>query len=79
MANWYQESIHDLDNTVNPAGVEAFMRVEYGPLDYLPLSSLEDGAKSAKSAEAKQPGLLEMIAESKGLADDYADWQKEMA
>ena len=31
----YQEYIHKLDQTINPAGVEASMRLQFGVLDHL--------------------------------------------
>jgi phosphatidate phosphatase APP1 len=32
----YEKSIHDLDKTVNPTGVENFMRLQYRTLNHLP-------------------------------------------
>ena len=31
----YQKSIHDIDPSINPAGVEASMRLQYSTLDHL--------------------------------------------
>jgi hypothetical protein len=72
----YQATIHDLDPTVNPAGVEASMRLQFGTLDHLSRDDFRREIGIAKACEAEEPGYLEAVAESYGMAADYARWER---
>ena len=71
----YQNLIHQIDPTVNPAGVEACMRLEYGTLDHLPRETFVDEIQTSMEAEAEQPGFLRSVAESYGIIDNYDNWE----
>ena len=67
----YQRIIFEIDPTVNPAGVEASMRLEYGTLDHLDRATFAQEIEIAKDCERTEPGYLRQIAESYGLARDF--------
>ena len=71
----YQKFIHDIDPTVNPAGVEASMRLQYGTLDHLDRHTFVEEIILAKQCEKEQPGYLRRTAASYGLTDDYNKWE----
>ena len=50
------------------------MRLHYGTLNHLPRETFVAEAKLAADLEAQSPGILRKIAESMGLADDFAKW-----
>ena len=56
----YQTLLRKLAPSLNPAGVEASMRLHYGTLNHLPRETF--------AAEAK-------IAERMGIAGDFAKWE----
>ena len=68
----YQTLLHELAPSLNPAGVEASMRLHYGTLNHLPRETVEAEAKLAADLEGQSPGILRKIAESMGMADDFA-------
>lgn len=74
----YQDTIHQIDPTINPAGVEASMRLQFGTLDHLAFEEFEWEVEVARQCEAEAPGYLAAIAESYGLGDDFRRWQKEI-
>ena len=78
MARHYQETIHRLDPTVNPAGVEASMRLQYGTLDHLAKETFVEEIQVAKAAKGEQPGYLHRVADSYGLAQDYTEWEPKL-
>ena len=71
----YQTLLRDLAPTLNPAGVEASMRLHYGTLNHLPRETFVAEAKLAADLESQSPGILRKIAESMGMADDFAKWE----
>ena len=71
----YQTLLRDLAPTLNPAGVEASMRLHYGTLSHLPRETFADEAKLAADLERQSPGILRKIADSMGMADDFAKWE----
>ena len=73
-----QTLIHELDKTVNPAGVEGSMRLQYGTLSHLSREDFKREIQIAKAAEREEPGFLEGVAKSYGLAKDFENWQREM-
>ena len=71
----YQTLLRDLAPTRTPAGVEASMRLHYGTLSHLPPETFAEEAKLAAEMERQSPGTLRRIADSMGLADDFAKWE----
>jgi hypothetical protein len=66
--------LHELAPKLNPAGIEASMRLHYGTLNHLPRETFATEAKLATNLEGQSPGILRKIAESMGMADDFAKW-----
>ena len=75
MPSHYQKAIHDIDPTVNPAGVEAHMRLQYFTLDHLDASAFRTETALAKLTEHRHPGYLREAAESHAMTHDYNHWQ----
>ena len=71
----YQTLLHELAPDLNPAGVEASMRLHYGTLNHLPRETVAAEAKLAADLERQSPGILRKIADSMGMADDFAKWE----
>ena len=71
----YQTLLHELAPNLNPAGVEASMRLHYGTLNHLPPETFAEEAKLAADLERQSPGTLRRIADSMGFADDFANWE----
>ena len=71
----YQTLLHELAPDLNPAGIEASMRLHYGTLNHLQRETFAAEAKLAADLEAQSPGILRKIAESMGMADDFAEWE----
>ena len=71
----YQTLLHELAPSLNPAGVEASMRLQYGTLDHLPREIFAEEATLAAACEREEPGFLKSIAASMGMADDYNAWE----
>ena len=71
----YQTLLNELAPDLNPAGVEASMRLQYGTLSHLPRETFVAEAKLAAALENESPGILRKIAKSMGLADDFAKWE----
>lgn len=63
----YQDMISKIDPTINAAGVEASMRMQYGTLGHLPRETFIAEIKLAAACEVEQPGFLADIAKSFGL------------
>jgi hypothetical protein len=51
------------------------MRLHYGTLNHLPRETFAAEAKLAADLEGQSPGILRKIAESMGMADDFAKWE----
>ena len=71
----YQDVIHGLDATVNPAGVEANMRLSHGTLDHLTRFDFTVEIEIAKVCERNEPGHLRETAISFGVGEDYDRWE----
>lgn len=71
----YQKLLRELAPDLNPAGVEASMRLHYGVLNHLPRDIFVAEALLAADLESGSPGILRKIAESMGMADDFAKWE----
>ena len=75
----YETLLHELAPDLNPAGIEASMRLHYGTLNHLPRQTFVAEAKLAADLDAQSPGILRKIAESMGMADDFAKWEASRA
>ena len=71
----YQILLHELAPDFNPAAIEASMRLHYGTLNHLPRETFVAEAKLAADLEVQSPGILRKMAESMGMADDFAEWE----
>ena len=71
----YQTLLRELAPNLNPAGVEASMRLHYGTLSHLPRETFVAEAKLASDLEGQSPGILRKIADSMGMANDFAKWE----
>lgn len=71
----YQTLLHELAPDLNPAGVEASMRLHFGVLNHLPRDTFVAEALLAADLESASPGILRKIAESMGMAEDFAKWE----
>ena len=71
----YQTLLRELAPDLNPAGVEASMRLHYGVLNHLPRDTFVAEALLAADLESGSPGILRKIAESMGMADEFAKWE----
>jgi len=71
----YQKLLHELAPKLNPAGVEALMRLQYGTLNHLPRNVFAEEAKLAANCERQSPGHLRRTASSLGMGDEFAAWE----
>jgi hypothetical protein len=71
----YQKLLRELAPSLNPAGVEASMRLHYGVLNHLPRDIFVAEALLAADLEIGSPGILRKIAESMGMGEDFAKWE----
>ncbi len=67
--------LRELAPDLNPAGIEASMRLHYGTLNRLPREIFVAEAKLAVELEAQSPGILRNIAENMGMENDFAKWE----
>ena len=67
----YQTLLRELAPDLNPAGIEALMRLHYGTLNHLPRETFVAEAKLATDLEGQSPGILRKIADSMGMATDF--------
>ena len=67
----YRQIINQIDPTVNAAGVEASIRLQYRTLDNLSRRKLAAEVRLALACEAEEPGFLKEAAEGYGLAEAY--------
>ncbi len=72
---FYQKLLFELAPDLNPAGVEASMRLQYGTLNHLPREVFAEEAKLAADCERQSPGFLRSTAESFGMADEFSAWE----
>ena len=71
----YETLLHELAIDLNPAGVEASMCRHFGTLNHLPRETFVAEARLAADLEAQSPGIPRKIAESMGMAEDFAKWE----
>ena len=72
---FYQKLLHELAPALNPAGVEASMRLQYGTLNHLPREVFAEEARLAADCERQSPGFLRRTAESFGMGDEFTSWE----
>lgn len=58
----HQTLISSIDPSVDAAGVEAHMRLQYGALDHLPRETFAKEVALAKQCEVAQSGYLASVA-----------------
>ncbi len=71
----YQKLLHELAPKMNPAGVEAMMRLNYHTPNHLPREVFVAEAKLAADLERQCPGSLREIAASMGMEGEFAKWE----
>ena len=79
MNRFYQDAIHEIDSTINPAGVEATMRLQFGTLNHLDQNVFAVEIKLAHECEREEPGFLKEIARSYGMVSDFDYWQDKLS
>lgn len=62
--SYYQRVITEIDPTIDAAGVECSMRLQYGTLNHLPRETFVDEVRIARECEAAQPGYLASVRRS---------------
>jgi len=72
---FYQKLLHELVPELNPAGIEAMMRLHHHTLNHLPREVFAAEAKLAADLERQSPGSLREIAESMGMEGEFAQWE----
>ena len=75
MSSNYQRLIRKIDPAINPAGVEASMRLQYSTLDHLPHAEFVRETRLAAAMEREEPGCLAMIAKSYGMSAEFDEWE----
>ena len=65
-----------LVNPINPVGVEASMRLQFGTLDHLPREMFVIQTVLAAMCEDERPGYLRSVADSYGMAAEFDILQK---
>jgi hypothetical protein len=71
----YQKLLHELAPEMNPAGVEAMMRLHHHALNHLPREVFVVEAKLAAELERQSPGSLREIAKDRGMEGEFAKWE----
>ncbi len=74
--SYAQKVIHEMDQKINPAGVEGSMRLHYGTLNHLDRLDFQLEIKVARACEEESPGFLRSCAGSLGLDVDFVEWEK---
>lgn len=71
----YQDLIHEIAPHLNPAGVEACMRLQFSTLSHLCREDFVTECEIAEACEQGQPGFLKATAATFGLAEDFEKWE----
>ena len=66
-----------MDPDINPVGVEASMRLQYGALDHLSRADFLREIDIARTAERTEPGYLRECAESYDRKAAFERWESE--
>ncbi len=75
----YQTLLHEIAPDLNPAGVEASMRLEYGTLDHLSRAQFVSEAEIARQIALGDSDYLREAAESYGMTAEFEAWQERLA
>lgn len=67
----YMTLINTIDPTINAAGVEASMRLQYSTLDHLSHEQFVQEVRLAHTIEEDSPGFLKRVATSHGYANEF--------
>lgn len=70
-----QTLLHELAPDLNPAGVEAAMRLHYHTPNHLPRETFVAEPKLGADLEGQSRGILRKIADGMGMFDDFTKWQ----
>ena len=73
----YERFIEALDPDINPVGVEASMRLQYGTLDHLPREEFIKEINGARAVERMEPGYLRECADSYDRTEAFERWESE--
>ena len=71
----YDKLIHEIAPNLNPVGIEASMRLQYGTLSHLDRRVFVEEAQLAADMEREEPGCLRSIAISFGMGRDFDEWE----
>jgi|GEM_PF-2519233 len=72
---FYQKLLRELAPDLNPAGIEASMRLQYGTLNHLPREVFAKEAKLAADCERQSAGFLRRAAECFGMGEEFTAWE----
>ena len=73
----YAKTIGKVDPTVNPIGVEASMRLQYGTLDHLSRGVFHEEIELAKACEREEPDFMRSTACSFGWGEAFDRAEKD--
>ena len=76
--SYAQEVIHEMDQKINPAGVEGSMRLHYGTLNHLDRLDFQLEIEVARACEKERPSFLRNCAKSWGFEKDFEEWEKRL-
>lgn len=79
MTTFYQRLIHEIAPDVNPAAVEAFMRLEHSTLNGLPRARFVSECELVRLISASHMHDLRELAASYGMGEDYDHWEQRIA
>lgn len=74
--SFYQELIQEINPSLNPAGVESLMRLQYSTLSHLSRETFVAECALAAECEKEAPGTLKSVAESFGMGREFEKWEK---
>jgi len=74
----YQKTLFKIAPDLNPAGVEASMRLQYHTLNHLTHDTFVAEAKLARLCEQAEPGYLRRVATSFGMRDEFEHWETKL-
>lgn len=73
----YEKAISEIDPDINPVGVEAAMRQQYGVLNDLSSQTFWDEVRLARDCEQLEPGYLREAAEAQGTLERFEEWERD--
>ena len=75
----YHRIIQSIDDSVNAAGIESAMRLQYGTLDHLSRSDFAREIALLKRCEADEPGFLRGCCYGREAEFDACEGQRRIA